>query len=112
MCFSSTEWRLLTLTKTQPVKPYLSVRLSPGLVSLAQVKMQSIPVFLIQALHDVEGALAQGLTHGVKENQDQVTEVAWEWEGPLFSKTGWIPGYKMSKALYLLTALKCTVMEV
>lgn len=61
--------------KTRPFKPYLSVRLSPGLVSLAQVKVKSIPVFLIQALHNVEGALAQGLTHGVKEDQDQVTEI-------------------------------------
>lgn len=57
---------------------YLSVGLSPGLVSLAQVKTQSVPVFLIQAFHNVEGALAESLTHGVKEDQDQVTEIPWE----------------------------------
>ena len=52
---------------------YLSVRLSPGLVSFAQEKTQSISVFLIQPLHNVEGALAQSLTHGVEEDQNQVT---------------------------------------
>lgn len=30
---------------------------------------------LIQALHNIEGALAQCLTHGVKEDQDEVTEI-------------------------------------
>lgn len=34
-------------------------------------------MFLIQALHDVEGALAQSLTHGVKEDQNEVTEITW-----------------------------------
>lgn len=49
---------------------YLSVRLSSGLVSLAQVKPQPVSVLFIQALHNVEGALAQSLTHGVKEDQN------------------------------------------
>lgn len=61
--------------KVNCCRAYLSVRLSPRLVGLAQVKMQSIPVFLIQVLHNVEGALAQSLTHGVKEDQNQVTEI-------------------------------------
>lgn len=59
---------------------HLSVRLSPGLVGLAQVETQPIPVFLVQTLDDVEGALAQSLTHGVKEHQDQVTDIAWGWQ--------------------------------
>lgn len=54
---------------------HLSVRLAPGFVRLAQVKAQTVPLFLIQALHNVERALAQSLAHGVEEDQDQVTEV-------------------------------------
>lgn len=54
---------------------YLPVRLAPSLVSLAQVKVQPIAVLLIQVLHNVECALAQSLTHGVKEDQNQVTEI-------------------------------------
>lgn len=54
---------------------YLSVRLSAGLVSLAQVEAKPVSVFLIQSLHYVEGALTQSLTHGVEEDQDQVTEI-------------------------------------
>lgn len=38
------------------VSGHLSVGLSAGLVSLAEVKTQSVTVFLVQALHDVEGA--------------------------------------------------------
>lgn len=64
---------------------YLSVRLPSGLVRLAQVEPQPISVFLVHTLHDVEGALAQSLTHGVKEDQDQVTDIAWvgRWEGAM-----------------------------
>lgn len=71
MCFSSDVQAL----KVSRCCSHLSVRLSPGLVSLAQVKTQSVPLFLIQALHNVERALAQSLTHGVKEDQNQVTEI-------------------------------------
>ena len=69
---------------------YLSVRLPPSLVRFAQIEAQAVPVFLIQTLHDVECALAQSLTHGVKEDQNQVTEITWErqWEGPLFYRVG------------------------
>lgn len=34
-------------------------------------------MFLIQALHDVECALAESLAHGVEEDQNQVTEITW-----------------------------------
>lgn len=32
-------------------------------------------MFLIQTLNNVQGAFAQSLAHGVKEDQDQVTEI-------------------------------------
>lgn len=35
-------------------------------------------MFFIQGLHNVEGPLAQSLTHGVKENQDKVTKFPWK----------------------------------
>jgi hypothetical protein len=35
-------------------------------------------VLLVELLHDVEGAFAQRLAHGVKEHQDEVTQLAWE----------------------------------
>lgn len=55
---------------------YLSVRLSASLIGFAEVKTQSVAVFLVQALHNVEGAFAQSLTHGVEEDQNQVTEIS------------------------------------
>ena len=54
---------------------YLSVRLSPCFISLAQVKAQPVAVFFIQALDNVEGALAQSLTHGIKEDHNKITQI-------------------------------------
>lgn len=67
---------LLLLWKFQ-CERYLSVRFPASLVGFAEVESQSVAMFLVQALHDVEGALAQSLTHGVEEDQDQVTEITW-----------------------------------
>lgn len=58
-----------------PPARYLSVGLSARLVGLAQVEAQPVPVRLVQALHDVEGALAKRLTHGVEEDEHEVAEV-------------------------------------
>lgn len=56
----------------------LSVRLPPGFICLAEVEAQLVRNLIAQLLHNVECALAQRLAHGVKEHQDEVTQLAWE----------------------------------
>jgi hypothetical protein len=46
-----------------------------GLVSLAEVKAHPVRMFLVQLLHQIERALAQGLANRVEEHKDQVRKV-------------------------------------
>lgn len=70
--------RRLTWKQTKPwegrnVKSTrLSVGFVAGFVGLAEVEKQLVSALLAQLLHDVEGALAEGLTHRVEEHKHQV----------------------------------------
>ena len=55
----------------------LSVSLLARLVCLAEVEVQLVSTLLAQVLHDVEGAFAQRLAHGVEEHKDKVGLLAY-----------------------------------
>lgn len=50
----------------------LSVGFVAGFVRFAEVEKQLVGALLAQLLHDVEGALAESLTHRVEEHKHQV----------------------------------------
>ena len=55
------------------ISTYLSVTLMSSLIGLSEVELDPVSMLVIQLLHQVHGALAQGLTDGVKEHKDQVS---------------------------------------
>ena len=54
----------------------LSVTLVSGLIGLGKVKPHSLRVLLAQRLHDVQRALAKGLTDRIEEDEDEIDEIA------------------------------------
>lgn len=74
----------------------LSVGFVAGFVRLAEVEKQLVCALLAQLLHDVEGALAEGLTHRVEEHKHQVrllscVTAASRWSGATPSKPDGCP---------------------
>ena len=61
---------------------HLTISLVPSLVSLAQVKVDLVPVRLIETLDNVECTLAQCLAHWVEEHENKFHHLTYkemEW---------------------------------
>lgn len=65
-------WLSINLKKGHRPFGYLSICFLARLISLAEVEQQLVSTFLTQFLHNVQCALAQGLTHRVEEYEDQI----------------------------------------
>lgn len=68
------------LDVTSYLPSHLSVTFMSSLVSLTQVELHSVRVFVVQLLHQVQGPLAQCLTNRIKEDKDEIRQITCNQE--------------------------------